>query len=349
MKKCFCCATFTFLLSFCCLIPALSAFSQDQSYTIVFLNDGHTNPYHVEWLAGFEEAIDAYDKTFGRYKGYWRSASTIEEQYLQIEEEIEKGVDVLFVNAMSLDTIEPFIKKAHDNGIIWIAVHNNTESADYNFVLGDFDNGYNQGLALATYFNGEAIIGILLGKRANISGYNRHHGILTALNQFKNIHAILQEPADWSTSKALNIVDKWLTKYPELDAISAVTDTYLYPALQVAEEKGIEHIKFFGYDGDIAILKEMQTGEKIIATVLLGARREGWNFVQLAYKILNSYPVEKNYQFHTPLVLSKKVYHRCLQNGFPEDIEVYDIEKALYVSLHAEEQFGPESVKERIE
>ena len=333
-----------FLIIFWNLIQPLPLFAAP-STTIVFSNDGHTNPYHVEWLSAFEDALKAYNKEFGNIEGYWVSASRIEEQYEQVSAEIEKGVDILFVNAMSIEAMTPLVKKAQKKGITWVSVHNNIASADYNFILGDFENGYNQGMALATYFKGEAKIALMLGMRANTSGDARQAGILAAVKQFPNIEVLAQEPADWSTSKALMIAEKWYSKYPDLDALSVVTDTYLYPAMEVAKDNGLEDLSFFGYDGDKKILTEMKGEGRVKADILLSATREGWNFVQLAYKIANNIPVEKDHLFYTPLVLSDKTYEVCRENGFPDTIEVININRAIELSDNAFQEFGPNSVK----
>lgn len=317
---------------------------QPKAMTIVFCNDGYTNPYHVEWLAGFETALTAFNDKFGGMNGYWKAASNLEDQLEQVRDEIEKGVDILFVNAISVDAIRPLVKKAQDKGIIWISVHNYLDIADYNFVLGDFENGHNQGLALATFFNGKANVGIMAGIRGMQSGEERLQGILTALRQYPDIKVLAQEPADWNTAKALNIADDWLGKYPNIDAISVVTDTYIYPAMKIANYLGRDDIYYFGYDGDKAILNIMEDSGVVKSDILLGARREGWNFVQLAYKIINNIPVPKISNFHTPLVLTDETYQKCLSNGFPRDIKVLNVYEALKLANSGAVEFGPDSI-----
>lgn len=316
------------------------------STKIVFCNDGHTNPYHIEWLAGFEVALKAYDDKFGGITGYWKSSSNLEDQLVQVNKEIEKGVDILFVNAISVDAIKPLVVKAQQKGIIWVAVHNYLDIADYNFLLGDFENGYNQGLALATFFNGKAKVGIMSGIRGMASGEDRAQGVLTALREFPDIEVFAREPADWNTAKALNIADKWLSSDQDIDAISVVTDTYIYPTMKIAEYLDRGEILYFGHDGDKAILNIMKDTGVVKADILLGARREAWNFLHMAYKISQNMPVDKVYNFHTPLVLTDETYKQCLDNGFPKDIEVYNVDEALRVADSGALEFGPDSIVE---
>lgn len=333
-----------FIMIILLVLPVLS-FAEKNPLTIVFCNDGHTNPYHVEWLAGFESAVKAYNKEFGNIEGYWRSATRFEVQMEQVQEEIEKGVEILFVNAINVEAFKPLVRKAQEKGIIWISVHNYMDVADYNFILGDIDNGYRQGLALATYFGGKAKVAIMLGKQGMISGDERQQGILKAFQKYPNIKVVAQEPADWDTVKALKVSEKWFSKYPDLDALSVVTDSYLYPAMQIAQTMDLNKIAYFGYDGDKDILKRMKNPGTVKADILLSATREGWNFVQMAYKIANNMPVEKTYDFYTPLVLSKETYEICLKNGFPTDIEVFTVDKALELAEKGFREFGTDSVK----
>jgi ABC-type sugar transport system substrate-binding protein len=317
-------------------------FSQDK-VTIVFANDGHTNPYHVEWLAGFESALKAYNKEFGNIEGYWLSATNLEDQLLQIEKEIEKDVDILFVNSINVEAFRPLVKRAKEKGIIWISVHNHMEFADYNFALGDFDNGLKQGLALGAYYNGNAKIAIMLGMRGNTSGEERLRGILTGLSNYPEIDVLAQEPADWSSAKAIGISERWYKQFPSIDAISVVTDTYLYPAADIAKKMGLSEVNFFGYDGDLEILNRMKNSKSIKSDILLGANREGWSFVHLAYRIYKKLPVEKIYNFYTPLVLSKDTYKRCLKNGFPKNIKVITPNEAINLSKKGQLEFGPKN------
>lgn len=312
---------------------------------IVFINDGHVAPYHVAWLGGFEDAIKAYDKEFGNVTGRWLSAEgSLEKMIQQAEATINEKPDVMFVNAISPDAFEPLVAKAQAAGITWIAVHSPMESADYSFTLGDVVNGRNQGLAICALSGGKPYqVGIMLGQAGNPSGEARHAGILEGLKACDNVEVVAEQPADWDTVKAQTISENWLTQFPDLDAISGVTDAYLYPAIAISQNSGRE-LDFYGYDGDIPIMSQMKGGP-VKADILLSGTREGWNFVQMAYRISKGEKLEKVYDFFTPLVLSKENHKKALANGFPADIEVYNVDQALEVAEKGFLEFGPESVK----
>ena len=321
--------------------------AEADTLTMVFINDGHVAPYHVEWLKGFEDAIAAYNKEFGGVSGHWLSAEgSLEKMIQQAETTINEEPDVMFVNAINTKAFEPLIKKAQEKGIIWIAVHSPMESADYSFTLGDIDNGYRQGMALGAYFDGNAKVGIMLGQAGNPSGEARREGILKGLAKYPNIEVVAEQPADWDTIKAQSIAENWYTQFPDLDAISGVTDAYLYPSIQIAKNRGIEDITFWGYDGDVPILKEIaKDNAKVKADILLSATREGWNFVQFAWKVTHGMPADKLYDFYTPLVMKEDAYQRCLDNGFPKDIEVWMVDKAIVFAQKGYIELGPDSVK----
>ncbi|MBV7395839.1 sugar ABC transporter substrate-binding protein [Mameliella sediminis] len=323
------------------------AFAADDTLDIVFINDGHVAPYHVAWLSGFEDAIKAYDEAFDDVKitGRWLSAEgSLEKMIQQTEVTINEKPDVMFVNAINVDAFEPLVAKAQAAGITWIAVHSPMDSADYSFTLGDVVNGTNQGLAICALSGGDPYkVAIMLGQAGNPSGEARRAGILKGIGACDNVEVVAEQPADWDTVKAQSIAENWLTQFEDLDAISGVTDAYMYPSIAIAMNSG-KDLDFFGYDGDIPILQQLEAGT-VKADILLSGTREGWNFVQMAYRIHKGETPDKVYDFFTPLVMTKENHELALSNGFPEDVQVYYVDQALDVAAKGYLEFGPESVK----
>lgn len=324
-----------------------SAQADEGTLDIVFINDGHVAPYHVAWLSGFEDAIKAYDEAFDDLivQGKWLSAEgSLEKMILQAETTINESPDVMFVNAINVDAFEPLVAKAQSAGITWIAVHSPMDSADYSFTLGDIANGTNQGLAMCALSGGEPFqVGVMLGQAGNPSGEARREGILKGIEACDNVEVVAEQPADWDTVKAQSIAENWLTQFPDLDAISGVTDAYLYPSITIAANSGRE-LQFYGYDGDIPILQQMNGGP-VMADILLSGTREGWNFVQMAYRVHKGEELDKVYDFYTPLVMTEENHQTALSNGFPDDVEVYYVDQALEVAEKGYLEFGPDSVK----
>ncbi|WP_171207955.1 MULTISPECIES: sugar ABC transporter substrate-binding protein [unclassified Ruegeria] len=327
---------------------AASAALADDTLDIVFINDGHVAPYHVAWLSGFEDAIAAYDEAFDDVKvtGRWLSAEgSLEKMIQQAEVTINEKPDIMFVNAINVDAFEPLVAKAQAEGITWIAVHSPMDSADYSFTLGDVVNGTNQGMAMCALSGGEPYkVGIMLGQAGNPSGEARREGILKGISTCDNVEVVAEQPADWDTVKAQSIAENWLTQFPDLDAISGVTDGYMYPSIAIAANSGRDDLHFYGYDGDIPIMQQMEGGN-VKADILLSGTREGWNFVQMAYRIHKGETPDKVYDFFTPLVLSEENHKIALENGFPEDVQVYYVDQALEVAQNGYLEFGPDSVK----
>lgn len=315
---------------------------------VVFINDGHVAPYHVAWLGGFEDALKAYDEAFADVdiSGKWLSAEgSLETMLAQAETTINEGPDVMFVNAINVDAFEPLVAKAQEAGITWIAVHSPMESADYSFTLGDVANGTNQGLAMCALLDDGATVGIMLGQAGNPSGDARHEGIMAGLATCpEKVTVVAEQPADWDTVKAQDIAESWYTQYPDLAAISGVTDAYMYPSIAIADTSGRDDVAFFGYDGDVPIIEQMKDGN-VKADILLSGTREGWNFVQMAYQIHKGETPDKVYDFYTPLVLTEENHKLALDNGFPADVEVYYVDQALEVAELGYLEFGPDSVK----
>ena len=314
---------------------------------IVFINDGNVAPYHVAWLGGLEDAGAAYDEAFGNVEARWLSAEgSLEKTIEQAETTINENPDVMFVNAIDTEPFVPLIAEAQEKGITGIAVHSPLEEADYSFTLGDIANGYHQGLAMCYLLDEGAQVGIMLGQAGNPSGDAREEGINQGLAECGDkIEVVGRQPADWDTVKATSISENWYTQYPELAAISGVTDAYLYPSIANAQSMGEDDVVFFGYDGDEAILQQMIDGP-VMADILLSGTREGWNFVSMATNIaVGNPPAEQVYDFFTPLVLTQENHEAMLADGFPEDVPVYYVEDALDVAVNGFTEFGPDSVE----
>lgn len=319
----------------------------DDALSIVFINDGHVAPYHVAWLGGLEDAIKAYDEKFGNISGKWLSAEgSLEKMLQQTETTINEKPDIMFVNAINPTAFEPLVKKAQDAGIVWVAVHSPMDSADYSFTLGDVANGTNQGMAMCALLPQDAKVGIMLGQAGNPSGDARHEGILAGLDTCSGkIDVVAEQPADWDTVKAQSLAENWYTQYTDLAGISGVTDAYLYPSIQLAQTSGRTDVSFFGYDGDTAILKQMAGADaQVKSDILLSGTREGWNFVQMAYKIWKGEAVDKVYDFYTPLVMTDENKAIAIENGFPADADVMSLDEAIDVSENGFLEFGPDSV-----
>lgn len=326
----------------------LMAVPSSYALDVVFINDGHVAPYHVSWLGGFDDAIESYNDEFGNVNGHWLSAEgSLEKMIQQIETTINEKPDIMFVNAMNADAIQPLIQKAKDKGITWVSVHSKIPGSNYNFLLGDVENGYNQGLAMCALSEGKPMtVGLMLGQAGNPSGDARRDGILKGVSTCNNVEIVAKQPADWDTVKAQSIAENWFTQYPELNAISGVTDAYLYPSIAIAQNNGKKNISFYGYDGDIPILKQMLVpNAQVKSDILLSGTREGWNMIQMAYRLDRGDKLEQDYNFFTPLVLSKENYKIALANGLPKDVIVYDVNKALEIAQKGYLEFGTDSVK----
>jgi len=314
---------------------------------IVFINDGHVAPYHVEWLNGLEDAAKAYDEAFGNVTAKWLSAEgSLEKMIEQAETTINENPDFMFVNAINTEAFVPLIAQAQEKGITWIAVHSPMAEADYSFTLGDIQNGTSTGLAMCALLPAGSTTAIMLGAPGNLSGDQRQEGLEAGLASCpETIEVVSVQPGDWTPTKAQEIAENWYNQYPELTSMAVVTDGYLYPSMAIAANQGRDEIKFFGYDGDKAIVEQMGKGQ-VMSDILLSGTREGWNFVNFATNIaLGNAPEEQVYDFYSPPVLTEEDHAIALENGLPADIEVYTPAQALEVATSGFLEYGPDKVE----
>jgi ribose transport system substrate-binding protein len=78
----------------------------------------------------------------------------------------------------------------------------------------------------------------------------------SVMARYPGIEILDSQPADWSTQKGLEIMENYLQKYPQIDAVWAQDDDVLKGVLKAYEESGRKDIKYFvGGAGNKDIIK----------------------------------------------------------------------------------------------
>ena len=73
------------------------------------------------------------------------------------------------------------------------------------------------------------------------------------------------QPTDWSTEKALKLMENYLQKYPQIDAVWAGDDDVLVGALKAYQESGRKDIRaFIGGGGSKTIVKRVMDKDPLI-------------------------------------------------------------------------------------
>jgi len=190
-------------------------------------------------------------------------ADSPQKQVSDVEDLIVKKVNAIVVLAYDSATVTPAIKKAKEKGIYIISVDRGlTEEVQDVYLAGD-----NPGLGrVSAEYMGAAMKGV--GKMVILEGIpcvinservDTFKAVMKA--KFPKIEILESQPADWSTQKGLEVMQTFLQKYKQIDAVWAQDDDILKGVLQAYKESGRKEIKLMlGGAGSKEMIKTVMDG-----------------------------------------------------------------------------------------
>lgn len=241
------------------------AMAQDKTYTI-----GVSVPTADHgWTGGVDffaqQAVDRLSKAYPNLKFVLATAPDSTKQAADLEDMVTtRNIDGLVILPGDPDAMTASIKKVKDAGK-WVTVVDRALSQpgipDL-YVAGD-----NPGLGATTaaYFkqampNGGKIV-ILRGLPIPIDK-QRFDAFMDGIKDTK-IQVLDNQFANWNRDDGYKVMQDFLTKYPEIDAVWAQDDDILVGALKAAKEAGRDDKMWFvGGAGMNQIIKMVEAGSK---------------------------------------------------------------------------------------
>lgn len=170
-----------------------------------------------------------------------------------INNAISQGCDAVIVNPIDASALSIPMKKAKDAGLVVINCQNRvTDTSSYDCYVGPDDIAAGQ-LAASMMMNllpdGGKIVMIdgMMGSTAQI---NRTAGFRGVMQNYPEYEILEEQSAQWSTNEAMNIMESYLSKYPEIDAVFSQFDLATLAVIQSTKNVGRENdIMFFSVDG----------------------------------------------------------------------------------------------------
>lgn len=188
------------------------------------------------------------------------------QQVGQVETLMVRDIDVLVILAHQSGPVTPIVEEAAEQGIYIVSVDRGlTEPVSDIYIRGD-----NAGLGrvsaewMAEELDGEGKIVALEGIPSVINK-ERVEAFEGVMDEYPDIEILDSQPANWSTQKGLEIMENYLQKYDEIDAVYAQDDDVLKGVLQAYEESGRDDIEFMlGGAGSKDIIKRIMEGDELI-------------------------------------------------------------------------------------
>jgi ribose transport system substrate-binding protein len=250
------------------LIPAAGAapMQQEKPITVGVVHNLANHPSIQAIINGFNDEAKHYPINYV----FLDPAYDPQKQVAMIEDLISQKVDVIAVNAVDPDAIVPALKAASDAGIP-VVMHN----AD----VSDAGRQYVRTFVSPKLYPQGQAVGALAAKDLNctgniviISGKAGQTGVLERTGGFKDavaaacpnggINYLAEQYANWAKDEAVQVMQDFLTRYPNIDAVYALDDYMAVGALQSIDAAGMKgKIKVYGVGGTKEGCQAVKAGE----------------------------------------------------------------------------------------
>lgn len=226
------------------------------------------------WTAGLlwwaKKAVKDIKKTDSDVTFYVVAASSGSKQVGDVEDLMVKGIDALVILPHNPATLQKVIEEAYDSGIYTVVVDRELpKPAQHVFIAGD-----NPGLGevgakwMMKEMGGQGNIVVLEGMSIPINK-QRVDAFNNVVKNYPGVQILDSQPADWSTQKALRLMENYLQKHNKIDAVWCQDDDMLKGVMQAIKESGRTEIKtVLGGAGSKDIIKMIMANNPVVrATV----------------------------------------------------------------------------------
>ncbi|MBK8800087.1 MAG: substrate-binding domain-containing protein [Anaerolineales bacterium] len=195
------------------------------------------------------------------------TADNVNKQANDIEDLIQQGIDALIVFPFDA-SVTSVVEKAFEAGIYTIVMDRGTTKPVYNVYLSNDDEGYARtGMEyLAKQLDYKGNVVIIEGIPTPINTV-RVDAMKAVAEKYPELTIIDSQPGDWNVQKALSVMENYLQKYDQIDAVYTADDDMMLGAMQAYKESGRSDIKLFlGGGADKRVIKTIMDGSDPLVT-----------------------------------------------------------------------------------
>ncbi len=194
------------------------------------------------------------------------TAQNPEEQIADIEDMLAKGIDGLVILATESAPLTPIAKKVSQEGIFIVNVDRGFLDDSIADIFIEGDNaalGRKAAEYVVEQLGSDGKVVIFEGIACTVNTIRTE----SALDVLKDagIEVLGQQSANWNRQDALAVMETFLEKYPEIDAVIAMDDDMALGAIQAIKEAGRENEMFVtGAGGMKDVVKMINDNSQIM-------------------------------------------------------------------------------------
>lgn len=219
------------------------------------------NPYFISMQKAFEEAA----KTIGAEVIITDAAHDVAQQANDIDDMIQRGIDILILNPTDSEGIEPAVVAANEAGVIVVAVDAQASGPIDTFVGSrNYDAGYLAGKKMVEDLGGKGKVAILDGIPV-VPILERVEGFKAAVAESSGIEIVDIQNGKQDRAVATDVTENILQANPDLDALFSVNDGGALGALGAIEASG-KDVWLYSVDGHPEVIEAILAGGAFKAT-----------------------------------------------------------------------------------
>jgi len=219
------------------------------------------NPYFISMKESFEEAA----KQIGAEAYVADAQHDVAKQINDIDDMIQKGIDILLINPTDTEGVEGAVIAAKDAGIIVVAVDAQANGPIDSFVGSkNYDAGYLAGKQMVEDLGGKGKVAILDGIPV-VPILERVRGFEDAVKEAPEIEIVDKQNGKQDRAEAMKVTENMLQANKDLNAIFSVNDEGALGTLGAIEASDRE-VLIYSVDGHPEAIEAILSGEVFKAT-----------------------------------------------------------------------------------
>ncbi|MEM5527210.1 substrate-binding domain-containing protein [Gammaproteobacteria bacterium AS21] len=278
------------------------------------------------WTAGLlwwaKKAVADIEKKEKDVEFYVVAASSGTKQVGDVEDLMIKGINALVILPHNPATLQKVIEEAYAEGIYTVVVDRElAKPAQDVFIAGD-----NAGLGrvgaqwMAKEMAGKGNIVVIEGLQIPINK-QRVDAFNEVMAEHKGINILDSQPGDWSTQKALSVMENFLQKHKKIDAVWCQDDDMLKGVMQAIKESGRTDIKtVLGGAGSKDIIKMIIDDNPVVRATVTYSPSMVASGIALAVAGVKNETLGNLYHKPTRVILGAELIDKsnAKENYFPE-------------------------------
>lgn len=298
---------------FLLLLSACTGEKKPAPFRIAFSQCVESDAWRKTMLEGMKRELSFHPNITFLYR---QADGNSLRQVEQVKELLQQDIDLLIISPNEADPLTPVVEQAYQKGIPVIVVDRKISTSLYSAYVGgdNYEVGKMAGQYTANLLNGQGTILEITGLPKSSPAMERHNGFTDALKAYPSLKVVQQVNGEWLKEKAEEKLAAMAADKPRVDLVFAHNDRMALGAHEVyKQDRASLPPKIVGVDGLAAKGSglDLVAGKVLTATMLYPTGGE--EAIQIALKILNKQPFEKENLLQTTVIDSANVRIMQLQ------------------------------------